>query len=469
MMTTLEYPGSITPEYSLAMLLSTTDESKSHIVRRLNKSGELLISKLRDPEVFDDPPRERQPVTNLSPNCHRFVTEVGYGQIHDCATFLARYTSLLKEHDVQRLCLLEAKDLLKSGNPDDTRLARSYVEKGLMLHECRGQKLADTSKFFKSLQQKSEEWKVFAGQVQSCIQSLQKKNSEEAPRPESDPDRHKAQTGLVDTFSVLEIESGTRSQRHGKNYNLDTRRQTGSQYRDFTSTQGPSYTILTQQNRSDHKRRTSFSQQPASEVRATESKDSRHAANRPTDPLPPEDILSNPSAYTLPWPPDHQGKDFPKLGNDITKIDQFNKKLDPSFRRIHFKKAGEYFVPGRVFSTLWHTEKTGDNVVDPQWTNLVMGVKIYSSIRRFIVVKSGHGYAWCVGISTYSGHGAKKKGFNQSDIDALAIAYSSGERPRSLNNEPPLQKKPIEVSTLKSDPSLDIASRINFSQPQTIQ
>lgn len=151
------------------------------------------------------------------------------------------------------------------------------------------------------------------------------------------------------------------------------------------------------------------------------------------------------------------------------------------------ENAATFFIPGRVFSILWHepagqslkTSQTLKELAKPadgymqarlnrNTTVGVMGQTVFSHIRRMIVVRSRPAYCWCISIGTYGGQGLKKRGLKQRDRDAHAIVYDSLSKSQYLPNEPETSKKSIAIK-LKPGQSLSRASRVHYGKPSTVE
>ena len=94
---------------------------------------------------------------------------------------------------------------------------------------------------------------------------------------------------------------------------------------------------------------------------------------------------------------------------------------------------------------------------------------VYKYNRRLVIVKAGHGFCWCVPISTYGTHGLRRAGLTTEDIEAHAIIFVESDRPRPLVGEPAISKRPIAVVPASEDQRLDPASRINFAKVYTVE
>jgi hypothetical protein len=148
--------------------------------------------------------------------------------------------------------------------------------------------------------------------------------------------------------------------------------------------------------------------------------------------------------------------------------------LDPSY----IVRASSFYKVGTVFAVLWHEEAAASRsggvssvrllYSDPYTTQGAFGERIYSTVRRLIVVRNGHGYSVCVPIVTYGGRGLLKPGLSGSDVSSHAVAFAAGTQPCMLEGEPKLSKNPISINTQK-DEHLDKASRIFFAKLYTVE
>jgi hypothetical protein len=131
-----------------------------------------------------------------------------------------------------------------------------------------------------------------------------------------------------------------------------------------------------------------------------------------------------------------------------------------------------YFIFGRVFATPWHTA-LGANKAQAMEKWVVkdcFGESILTHIQRMVVVKEGHGFSWCVPITTYQGKGVAKPGLNEEDRRAHAIVYIEGTSARPTAAEKGMMnKRPIAVHAAANDQKLDTMSRINFGKVHTIE
>jgi hypothetical protein len=170
--------------------------------------------------------------------------------------------------------------------------------------------------------------------------------------------------------------------------------------------------------------------------------------------------------------------DYPSIGAlsvgpDIRGSSVDHEELDPRYRRRI--DAEKFFVPGRVLALLWH-ESAGDSKPDSessfvaQTTRGRYGEKIFSHIRRMVVVKERQGYCVCIPINTYGGQGVSKHGLSDSERKAHAVIHSSNTSPGIKGSEKgSMIKSPIAVDMASAEQKLDRMSRLNFSRPHSVE
>ena len=148
--------------------------------------------------------------------------------------------------------------------------------------------------------------------------------------------------------------------------------------------------------------------------------------------------------------------------------------LDPRY----FVHDSNFYRVGRVFSVVWHEPHgdTASNVSRYTYTSAqkpvtvgLHGQKIYSTIRRMVVVRYGRGYSVCIQINTYAGRGLLKFKNSPDDVKAHSIIYMTGTTANYLPTEPITQKRPIAVDRTQQGVKLDPASRLCYSRPHTVE
>ncbi|EON65608.1 hypothetical protein W97_04846 [Coniosporium apollinis CBS 100218] len=142
-------------------------------------------------------------------------------------------------------------------------------------------------------------------------------------------------------------------------------------------------------------------------------------------------------------------------------------RLDSSFQVRH----DSFFSKGRVFAVLF-TEGLGETTpvnpynVDVNITEVRFGGRVYTTIRRFVVVLPQRGSCYACPISTYGNRACEKQGVDQQ---AHGVIYTSQNpaplRPRETN----IVKGAIKL--IPSDPRIWLSpdSRINYALCHPIQ
>ncbi|OCK79970.1 hypothetical protein K432DRAFT_393456 [Lepidopterella palustris CBS 459.81] len=125
-------------------------------------------------------------------------------------------------------------------------------------------------------------------------------------------------------------------------------------------------------------------------------------------------------------------------------------KLDPSFSRGEDEPAGET-AP----------KHDNDNV-----TTVKFGGRVFTQIRRFVVVQERQGFCYACPIFTYNERGTLKQGCKASEH---AIVYLVGSTPTLLEGETGITKKPIGIVPIDSTVQMHIASRIRFGKVYPIE
>ncbi|KAI9926403.1 hypothetical protein MW887_004167 [Aspergillus wentii] len=152
------------------------------------------------------------------------------------------------------------------------------------------------------------------------------------------------------------------------------------------------------------------------------------------------------------------------------RIEGQNDEIEDTLDRRYRIQQNSFFKVGRVFSLLWH-ENVGRNGTLLTQRNIPVSIgryneKIYSSIRRMVVVKQQDKCSWCIPVSTYSGQGLSKPGV---DVSKHAIIYMQGYKPITSSDEPLIPKRPLEVQPASPDQKLEPMSRLNFGKVYTVE
>ncbi|KAK7515372.1 hypothetical protein IWZ03DRAFT_201502 [Phyllosticta citriasiana] len=141
--------------------------------------------------------------------------------------------------------------------------------------------------------------------------------------------------------------------------------------------------------------------------------------------------------------------------------------LDPSYEVQ--RRPRQFFHAGRMFSVLF-TEPLGENArnVGDNVTTVIYDQRVFSQIRRFIVVQPKQGFCYAVLVSTYGNCGVNKPGV---EPEAHAVVHTTNLNPVWLQGERErgMTKESIAVIPANDSVPLSPASRINFSLAHPIQ
>ncbi|KAK8239309.1 hypothetical protein IWZ00DRAFT_547950 [Phyllosticta capitalensis] len=141
--------------------------------------------------------------------------------------------------------------------------------------------------------------------------------------------------------------------------------------------------------------------------------------------------------------------------------------LDPSYEVQ--RRPRQFFHAGRMFSVLF-TEPLGENArnVGDNVTRVIYDQRVFSQIRRFIVVQPKQGFCYAVPVSTYGNRGVNKPGV---EPEAHAVVHMTNSIPVWLHGERErgMTKEPIAVVPANDAVFLTPASRINFSLAHPIK
>ncbi|KAF2159660.1 hypothetical protein M409DRAFT_29827 [Zasmidium cellare ATCC 36951] len=139
----------------------------------------------------------------------------------------------------------------------------------------------------------------------------------------------------------------------------------------------------------------------------------------------------------------------------------------------------DFFCFGRVFLLLW-VEPAGESGTlitsvepsDQAFSNGAFNERVYSKVRRFVVVREGQSYCSALPIATYGGRGVSKPGVKKSEH---AIIHSGRDAPQPKTHERPqrgedsIRPIPIRVVPDNREEALEPMSRLDFGKVHTIQ
>ncbi|CAI6332918.1 unnamed protein product [Periconia digitata] len=146
--------------------------------------------------------------------------------------------------------------------------------------------------------------------------------------------------------------------------------------------------------------------------------------------------------------------------------------LDTSYRMRTGPEARQFFRIGRVFSMLYGeatSETEARSGSDNDAVTLArFGQRLYSQIRRFVVVSVRHGYVNTCAMSTYSQRGVLKPGCNPSEH---TVIYSQGKQPTYIEGEfqAGMIKEPIEFIPADSSVVFNPFTRLRLGKTYPIE
>jgi hypothetical protein len=130
------------------------------------------------------------------------------------------------------------------------------------------------------------------------------------------------------------------------------------------------------------------------------------------------------------------------------------------------RKPQRFFKVGRVFMTLW-SEPASPNLRDsPNVSSSLIGGRIFSETRHFVVIQKRQGSSLCCPIHTYRKQGTTKL---RVGAEYHAIVYAAGSKPELLPQEqsPGMGSFPIVVED--KFVTIDKTSRLNFGKIYTVE
>jgi hypothetical protein len=145
-------------------------------------------------------------------------------------------------------------------------------------------------------------------------------------------------------------------------------------------------------------------------------------------------------------------------------------ELDPTY----YVRDNSFFSPGRVLSIIL-TESAGaqakSKITDYTTSSSINEVRfknnfVYTTVRRFVVVRQKREYCFACPIFTYSGRATTKHGVRAEEH---GIIYTSGKTAQLLPGEVGIRKASLSVEMAKNVPPLDKASRIYYGIHHPIQ
>ena len=138
-------------------------------------------------------------------------------------------------------------------------------------------------------------------------------------------------------------------------------------------------------------------------------------------------------------------------------------KIDSTYvvRRDDYKN---FFRVGRVFATLW-TDAVGDSEkLNPTFvTPVIYGEKVFTKIRRFVVVRQGDRSVSCLPVTSYNGDAINKKGIRREEHGFIC------SRPTPPKPLPGMLPEALQVCLSKGAPSLSDSSLVNYGKTYNVE
>jgi hypothetical protein len=146
--------------------------------------------------------------------------------------------------------------------------------------------------------------------------------------------------------------------------------------------------------------------------------------------------------------------------------------------QTYFVRDSAFFYEGRVFSVIMNetagvnsTAPHGQDATDYNSSDSINTVKyegnsVYTSVRRFVVVRQKREFCYACPIFTYSGRATTKRGVRAAEH---GIAYTWGKLPELIHGEGGMTKPSVAVVMNPSLQPLNVASRIYYGITHPIQ
>lgn len=134
----------------------------------------------------------------------------------------------------------------------------------------------------------------------------------------------------------------------------------------------------------------------------------------------------------------------------------------------YYVRDRKYFVEGKVFSVMFN-ETAGETATgyNPSISEVrYVGNRVYTSARRFVVVRVRREFCYACPIFTYSNRATTKEGVRPEEH---GIVYSYGQEPKLVTDEKGIVKPSIAIEMASGESILHIASRIYYGIHHPVQ
>ncbi|KAK5719525.1 hypothetical protein LTR15_008049 [Elasticomyces elasticus] len=156
----------------------------------------------------------------------------------------------------------------------------------------------------------------------------------------------------------------------------------------------------------------------------------------------------------------------PKAGPVVSS----DRLLRESYQKRKYPR--KYFVQGRVFQALWTEESEKpvnmSDVGSGAWSTNSYGQDVYTTPRRFVVVKEGEWSCTVLPITTYGTQGMRKSGVRIPDHGIIYTGKTAPVATDVPSTGPQMQRYPVRVEPDDKTEKLDPLSRIDYSKQHTI-
>lgn len=441
-------------------------------------------------------PSESSFRSSLSPTLQQFAS-IPRNDWKAIEVYVTKDDSIL---DAQQLLFLkEAIQAFSSIGKDE--YAKQCVHRVALLQQVEGCSIKSALKKIKNIGERKSEAKDFL-ETYDRIQKAAKERAKAMPASAGTGVVQPSSLGPTPAFPVNQISSVRRGDISSHQENTvvtgpDVRAQTANISASYHRASQPSNTDLQDDLRHRDPRNYQYQVPTQDSLFTAGSSPATRTLNQPSP--RPNDV--NPYNYTGTRPPvnlpstksdasDDESASTPKQTNrqsgsvasittseiSVTGENTFplpagqHGQLDPRFQPRHHS----FYKVGTVFSVLWHVPGSTEPPKGYTSEKRVLtagkyGEPIYSTIRRMVVVREGHGYCVCIQINTYGGRGLKKFSRTPGEIENHSIIHMTNAQACYIKDEPRSSKKPIAVTRANQYQKLEPESRICYSQPSTVQ
>ncbi|OQN96405.1 hypothetical protein B0A48_17657 [Cryoendolithus antarcticus] len=133
-------------------------------------------------------------------------------------------------------------------------------------------------------------------------------------------------------------------------------------------------------------------------------------------------------------------------------------------------QGNKFFIPGRVFLVLWAQPAGANSFVTTLHTGGIIpgrhNEKVYSKVRRFVVIRAGDRSCSALSILTYNHQGSNK---DHIDASEHGVVFTGKSVPAGASRAPDLLEHPIRINVDIPTDKLDPESLIHYGKVYTIE